>query len=191
VRSVLDAIETERLRLVPFGREDVEAAYRWLGDPQVMRFVPSGPDRSLEATRKRIEGYREHQATHGFSKWVIRLRSSAEPIGDSGLLVRGEAKAIDLGFRFACSYWGRGFATEAAAAWVRVAFMDIGISRLTAFTHPSNVASATVLRKIGFSPTGTQWVMGMDALTFAYGRSQYNPHESGEAVQQVDEADER
>jgi hypothetical protein len=31
----------------------VEAAFGWFSDPEVMRFVPSGPDGSLEATRKR------------------------------------------------------------------------------------------------------------------------------------------
>jgi RimJ/RimL family protein N-acetyltransferase len=173
VKSVLEAIETERLRLSPFAIDDVEAAVRWFSDPEVMQFVPSGPDGSMEATRRRVETYRQHQAAHGFSKWVIRQRGSAEPVGDSGLLVLEESGAIDLGFRLARPYWGRGFATEAAAAWIRVAFIDLGLVRLTAFTHPSNVASVGVLKKVGFSPTGAGRVMGMDALTFAYERSQY------------------
>lgn len=169
-----NAIETKRLRLLPFEGGDVEAAYRWFGDPQVMRFVPNGPDVSLEATRKRVDGYRQHQVVHGFSKWVIRLRDSAEPIGDSGLLVLEETQTIDFGFRLARSHWGRGFATEAAAAWVRVA-ADLGIRRLTAFTHPNNVASVGVLRKVGFSQTGARQIMGMDALTFAYERPEHRP----------------
>lgn len=175
VERVLDAIVTERLRLLPFQENDVEAAFAWFGDPEVMRFVPNGPDASVEATRKRIDGYRLHQATHGFSKWVIRLRESVEPIGDSGLLVLDETKAIDLGFRLARPHWGRGLATEAAGAWVRVAFSDLGIARLTAFTHPSNVASIGVLRKLGFSPTGVQLIMRMDALTFACENLDFGP----------------
>ena len=168
---MVETIETERLQLQPFQEDDAEAAFGWFGDPLVMRFVPSGPDLSLEATRRRLHGYREHQAAHGFSKWAIRLRGSVEPIGDSGLLVLDATESIDLGFRLARPYWGQGFATEAASAWVRLAFERLGIDRLTAFTHPSNVASVGVLRKVGFAETGSRVVMGMQALTFAQERS--------------------
>jgi RimJ/RimL family protein N-acetyltransferase len=189
---VLDLIETERLRLSPFSVDDVEAAFRWFGDPEVMQFVPNGPDSSIDATRRRVESYQQHQVTHGFSEWVIRQSGTAEPIGDSGLLVLEEPEGTDLGFRLARPYWGCGFATEAASAWIRVAFLDLDLSRLTAFTHPSNVASLRVLRKVGFTPTGARQVMGMDALTFAYDRSQYGAAaERGEAGQQPDGADER
>ena len=184
VVSVIEAIQTERLHLVPFTADDAEAAFGWFGDPEVMQFVPKGPDASLEATRRRIGNYRQHQVNHGFSKWVIRQRGSVEPIGDSGLLVFEELKGIDLGFRLARPYWGRGFATEAASAWVRVAFLDLGLSRLTAFTHPSNLPSVAVLRKIGFSPTGARQVMGIDALTFVYEASQFKAQRGGEAGQQ-------
>jgi RimJ/RimL family protein N-acetyltransferase len=168
---MLETIETERLQLRPFEEADAEAAFGWLGNPMVMRYVPNGPDPSLEATRRRVQGYRQHQAAHGFSKWVIRLKGLVEPIGDSGLLVLGETEAIDLGFRLAHPYWGQGFATEAAAGWVRMAFEHLGIERLTAFTDPSNIASAGVLRKLGFTETGSRVVMGMQALTFAHERS--------------------
>jgi ribosomal-protein-alanine N-acetyltransferase len=140
VTCVLEVIETERLRLSPFVIEDVEAAFRWFGDPQVMRFVPGGPDSSTEATGRRVEGYRQHQARHGFSKWVIRLSGSSELIGDSGLLALEDPGVIDLGFRLARPYWGQGLATETAAAWIRVAFLDLGLRRVTAFAHPSNRA---------------------------------------------------
>jgi len=173
VMSVIEAIQTERLHLLPFTADDAEAAFGWFGDPEVMQFVPKGPDTLLEATRRRIGNYQQHQVTHGFSKWVIRQRGSVEPIGDSGLLLLDELEAIDLGFRLARPYWGRGFATEAASAWVRVAFLDLGLGRLTAFTHPSNLPSVAVLRKVGFSSTGARQVMGMDALTFVYEASQF------------------
>ena len=159
-------LETQRLRLVPFATGDVEPAFGWLGDPVVMRYFPSGPDSSVDATRTRIDGYREHQLVHGFSKWVIRMRGQAEPIGDSGLLVLPQTGAIDLGFRLARPHWGQGLATEAATAWVRSAFEEHGLTELTAFTHTDNTASIRVLGKAGFSKTGAGRVMGMDAVTF-------------------------
>ncbi len=164
----MDRIETPRTILRPFSAEDAGAAFRWLGDPAVMRFIPSGLDASVEDTKKRIATYREHQAAHGFSRWVIREHASGLLIGDSGLLALEAVGGIDLGFRFAVSHWGKGFATEVAQAWVRAAVEDLGLPRLFAFAHPDNAASLRVLEKVGFRRTGARRVMGMDAVTFEY-----------------------
>jgi|SRR5215472_8995684 len=118
---MLGAIETERLILRPFEVADSETAFAWFGDPVVMRFTPSGPDPSIEHTEARVGKYREHQSAHGFSKWIILERHNKLPIGDSGLLLLPEYGWIDLGFRLAQPKWGKGFATEAASAWVRTA----------------------------------------------------------------------
>jgi [ribosomal protein S5]-alanine N-acetyltransferase len=79
-------METSRLILCPFESSDAEAAFVWFGDPIVMRFAPTGPDRSLEQTKARLTNYQEHQTTHGFSKWMILDRRLGCAIGDSGLL---------------------------------------------------------------------------------------------------------
>jgi ribosomal-protein-alanine N-acetyltransferase len=164
---MLERLDTARLVLRPFAEDNAEAAFCWFGDPEVMRFVPSGADRSVEETRRRLARYREHQARHGFSKWIVRERSSGEAVGDSGLLRLEGPERIDLGFRFARPWWGRGFATEVARAWVQAAFADFGLDRLTAFSHPENLASLKVLEKVGFRRTGHAEVMGMDAYIYA------------------------
>jgi RimJ/RimL family protein N-acetyltransferase len=164
--DVPDTIETSRLILRPFEEDDTQAAFEWFGDPLVMRFVPGGPDQSIERTIRRIASYRTHQATHGFSKWVIVERASSRRIGDSGLLVHDEYGWIDLGFRLARSSWGLGFATEAVSAWVRMAFDNLQLPRLGAFTHPENGASIRVLEKAGFRSERRDTVMGMDSIVF-------------------------
>jgi ribosomal-protein-alanine N-acetyltransferase len=158
--QMIHVLETNRLNLRPFEMGDAEAAFGWVGDLAVMKYVPSGPDRSLEDTRRRIALYQEHQARHGFSKWVIIERGSGRAIGDSGLLVLEDEGWIDLGFRLAPAYWGQGFATEAASAWIRAAFSHLGIQSLGAFTHPGNVASVRVLEKLGFQAIRRDTVMG-------------------------------
>jgi len=47
------------------------------------------------------------------------------------------------------SAWGKGFATEAAAALCQAAFGLLGLPRLIALIDPQNVASARVAEKIG------------------------------------------
>lgn len=159
-------IETDRLILRPFETWDAEAAFRWFGDPPAMRFTPTGPDKSIEETKARLTLFIEHQTAHGFSKWLILDRNSGVPVGDSGLLVLKDYGWVDLGFRFAQPYWGKGFATEVASAWVRAAFEEFGLSHLGAFVHPENVASIRVLEKVGFHTERRETVMGMDSIVF-------------------------
>src|SRR6266481_9703405 len=161
------SIETRRLILRPFESDDVEAAFAWFGDPIVMRFTPSGPDTSIDQTKARLVNYQEHQTEHGFSKGIVLERHLGRPIGDSGLLALQEYGWIDLGFRLAQPYWGQGLATEAACAWVRTAFDDFHIDRLTAFVHPENVASIRVLEKLRFLPERRDTIMGMKSIVYS------------------------
>jgi len=73
-------IETNRLVLRPFEPSDAEAAFGWFGDPAVMRFTPTGPDRSIAETKARLAGFVEHQKAHGFSKWLVLERDSGTVI---------------------------------------------------------------------------------------------------------------
>jgi len=161
-----DRIETDRLILRPFEASDASAAFGWFGDPVVMRFTPTGADKSIEETKARLAGYVEHQKAHGFSKWLILDRASGVAIGDSGLLVLEDYDWVDTGFRFAQLHWGRGFATEVASAWVRAAFDKLRLTRLGAFVHPENVASIHVLEKVGFHADRRETVMSMDSIVF-------------------------
>jgi [ribosomal protein S5]-alanine N-acetyltransferase len=161
-----DRIETERLILRPFEASDAEAAFGWFGDRVVMRFTPTGPDKSMEQSEARLRLFMEHQKAHGFSKWLILDRASGVAIGESGLLVLKDYGWVDLGFRFAQPYWGKRLATEVASAWVRAAFDEFGLSRLSAFAHPKNRASIRVLEKLGFKVERRGVVFGMDSIVF-------------------------
>jgi [ribosomal protein S5]-alanine N-acetyltransferase len=169
-RPMANIIETPRLILRPFQPDDAIVASRWFSDPIVMRHTPSGPDASLARTCERLAGYEAHQAQHGFSKWLVVERASGHPIGDAGLLVLESEGWIDLGFRFERASWGKGYATEVGAAWVSVAFGDLGIEQLGAFVHPENIASMKVLERLGFHDEATRTVLGMPAVTYTLQR---------------------
>lgn len=170
-------METERLILRPFQLADVEAAFGWFGDPAVMRFTPSGSDASIEQTEVRLAKYREHQIAHGFSKWIILDRRRKLAIGDSGLFLLPEYGWIDFGFRLAQPYWGKGLATEAASAWVRAAFCELHLERLTAIVHPQNVASILVLAKLRFREDRCDTVLGMNSIIFSLDADAHAPAE--------------
>lgn len=161
---MVDAIETERLRLRPFEPGDAPSAFGWFGDPVVMRFTPHGPDKSLEETETRLACYGRHQSVHGFSKWIILDRDSNRAIGDSGLMLLPEYGWIDFGYRLARPFWGKGLATEAAFAWVQEALGTLKLARLTGIVHPENAASRRVLQKLGFLEDRQEVVLGMESI---------------------------
>lgn len=169
----MDSIETKRLILRPFETSDAESAFAWFGDPTVMRFTPTRHDASIQQTLERLTKYQEHQLAYGFSKWIILDRDAQIPIGDSGLLrtrffqAHGDDGWIDLGYRFAQPYWGRGLATEVAAAWVDAAFNHLNLDRLTAIVHPENGASLRVLAKLNFREIRRDTYLGMDSIVFS------------------------
>lgn len=134
----------------PFELGDAAEAWGWFGDPEVMRFIPSGADRTLEETLARIDRYRAHQAQHGFGKWVIVDKATGRLIGDAGLTFLPDGQRVELGYRLARSCWGRGLAEEVGRRWIEVAPDFTGKPELHGFAHPDHVASLHVLRKLGF-----------------------------------------
>lgn len=160
-------IETERTILRLFEDDDADEASAWFSDPDVMRFIPGGPDATLADTQRRIAGYRAHQERHGFSKRLIIHRESGQPIGDAGLYHLPDGKRIELGFRLAKSCWGQGYAAEVGAAWLRWFDLHLGGQPLFADVHPDHIRSQRVLEKLGFARSHEETVLGMRMLIYA------------------------
>jgi len=64
------------------------------------------------------------------------------------------ARNWEFGYWFGRAYWGRGYATEAAARLVCFAFEELGAERLNAVWHADNGASGRLLAKLGCEPNG-------------------------------------
>lgn len=69
-------------------------------------------------------------------------------------IVRGPFQNGHLGYWVARAYNGRGVATAAVSAAVRIAFEDLGLHRLQAGTLVHNTGSQRVLARNGFSRIG-------------------------------------
>lgn len=142
-------LETPRMYLRPFQLDDAPIIYTWVGDPEIQRYLYTGPDLSLEQTIARVQRYIALQEERGFSRWLIFDRATDKPIGDAGLLLMPDGKEIELGYRLDKPWWGQGRATEVAAAWVDYAFGPLNIPALVAFAEPENIGSIRVMEKIG------------------------------------------
>lgn len=164
---------TDRLRLRPYRSDDVTAMFAVFGDPEVMRYSMSGADPSVESTQARIQKLMDHQVSFGFSLWVVEDPSTGAIIGDCGLKQLEEGPEIEVGYRFAKSHWGRGYASEAAAASVRYGFGTLGLARIVAVVEPPNVASRKVLEKIGLKYQCLAHYYGRPMNYFAVGREAF------------------
>ena len=58
---------------------------------------------------------------------------------------------VEIAWRLARPFWGRGYATEAAAAALAFAFESLRLDQVVAFTTPDNVASRRVMERLGMA----------------------------------------
>jgi ribosomal-protein-alanine N-acetyltransferase len=161
----VDSLATLSLDLRPFTDGDAEAMHRIYSDPLVMRYVATGPAVDRAATERLLRDYTVHQRAHGYSFWGVVERSSGALIGDAGLY-RTPAGEVELGYTLAAPWWGRGYATEAAEAWLAAAFETLGIAEVIALAEPANVASLRVLEKVGMRRAGERSAFGRPHLVF-------------------------
>lgn len=150
-----NSIETERLLLRPLLAEDAEGMFALDSDPEVHRFLGNQPIGSIEDAVKVIAFVQEQYESLGIGRWAVLEKSTSEFIGWSGLKritepFLGMPFYYDLGYRFRTQFWGKGYATESAKAWVNEAFHNLQLPELFASTHLENHASAGVLLKCGF-----------------------------------------
>ncbi len=150
-RRAAQIAETARLHLRRFRRSDAEAMNAVFGDPKVMRFGSGTRDRDWVArwTHRCIQDYQDPTAP---AVWAVVKKSSDTVIGYCGLFAFPDIcghPEVELGYRLARRFWGRGYATEAARAVRDHAFNILQLPRLISLIDPSNRRSIRVAEKLG------------------------------------------
>jgi RimJ/RimL family protein N-acetyltransferase len=117
----------------------------------VIEFLPGAL--SAENSRALMERIEEHFEEHGFGLWALELPGEAPLVGWTGLSCVDPqmpfAPAVEIGWRLARQYWGRGLATEAASAAADYAFETLRLGSLVSFTARGNVRSRRVMERLG------------------------------------------
>jgi RimJ/RimL family protein N-acetyltransferase len=145
-------LRTERLLLRPFAATDFDALLaiqsradvaRYLyWDPRTAAEVREALDLKTRCTAIVAEGDKLSLAAE--------LRSTGELIGDCNLhWVSAEHRQGEIGFVFHPDHHGRGYATEAAAALLALAFDALRVHRVIGRLEARNAASARVLERLG------------------------------------------
>jgi len=139
---------SERLLLRPAWPEDWRSIYEGIADEGVVRNLARAPWPYLEDHAREFT----QRAPDPMSpRFLMASADNAEVVGCIGIDQSDEG--VELGYWVARKHWGKGFATEAGLAAIKVA-RALGHTALIASHFTDNPASGKVLRKIGFVPTG-------------------------------------
>jgi [ribosomal protein S5]-alanine N-acetyltransferase len=140
---------TQRLALRPLRESDLDVLASIYADPAVMRFL--GGPRTREDTRTRLSWMIAAHREQGFGLWATTLRADGTLIGRCGIIVQdveGQTEH-EIAYLLGSQWWGRGYATEAAAAIRDHARARLGFDRTISLIDPANTASQAVARRIG------------------------------------------
>jgi [ribosomal protein S5]-alanine N-acetyltransferase len=146
---------TRRLRLRAPAASDAAALLGILGDPEVTRFHNMPTLATLGHAEDALARLAERYAARDTIRWAIEPIEGGDMIGTVGLLhFDFEHSRAEIGYEIGRPWWGRGLATEAAAAVVRYGFSVLGVHRIEAGILPGNDASVRVVQKLGFVEEG-------------------------------------
>jgi [ribosomal protein S5]-alanine N-acetyltransferase len=163
---------TERLRFRPLEAADAEALHAVWGDPEVMRYLPAEPSGSLEETAERVERHVKRFEETGYGLCAVVERETGGVVGVCGLFpVEWVGPELEVAYHFAPGVWNRGYASEAAAAWVAAAFDELGLDRVVALAFPANRASTRVMEKVGMRFEGEVERYGVELVEYAIERA--------------------
>lgn len=147
------SIETERLYFRELEPTDDAGMFELDSNPEVHTYLGKNPVKTIEESRAAISSIMEQYRTNGIGRWAVLLKETGEFIGWAGLKlernVNGHESHYDLGYRFIQKHWGKGYASEAAAAFVDYGFNVMKLEKINATADPSNAASRKVLERAG------------------------------------------
>jgi RimJ/RimL family protein N-acetyltransferase len=148
-----ERVETDRLVLRRPGDRDRGA---WLGiwtDPAVWAALMPGRGADPAFALARFEHHLDHWGRHGFGLWLAEERATRTIAGWCGAahpdFVPELAHEVEIGWTLRRPFWGRGLASEAAAAAVQTAFEHLTLERVIALVAPGNRRSLDVARRLG------------------------------------------
>ncbi len=149
-------LETERLRLRPVADADADALFELHSSPHVLRYWDSPPWTERSRVERFLRTCRALEQEGTGVRLVVERASDGAFLGWCTVQEwNREFRSASLGYCLAEAAWGKGYATEAAAALLTWAFQELDLHRVQAEVDTRNGASARVLEKLGFTREGT------------------------------------
>jgi RimJ/RimL family protein N-acetyltransferase len=161
---------THRLVLRSFEASDVETYARICADPETMRHIGDGRVLDLVGAWRAVALMLGHWQLRGYGIWAVEERATGELVGRVGLHRPEGWPGLEVGWLLARSRWGRGYATEAAAAAVDHAWHGLGAEHLISLIDPANDRSIRVAERLGERLEGELELSGRRTLVYGLTR---------------------
>ena len=147
--------ETPRLLLRAWRDGDREEFVRHLNTPAVMKWLGGVQDAATyQAAFDRLDFY---QRDYGHTFWIVERKQDGALLGFCGLKRVNSPGAgaltgdFEIGWRLREDAWGQGYAKEAAAASLDLAFEQFGASHVVALTVAGNADSQGLMKRLGMT----------------------------------------
>ena len=159
-------ITTTRLTLRPLQPADAVTLHRIYQADGVLRYFPNPNPPAIEKVERFILEQQQHWEVYGYGNLGIMRDGKDEIIGWVGLQFVPELNETEVGYLLDRSFWGKGYATEAARASLQFGFDHFTFSKLIALVHPENIASQHVLEKCNMKYIETIYLWGIDLMEY-------------------------
>jgi len=147
----MSELSTTRLLLRHWRPEDREPWAALNADPQVMEYFPARLARAQ--SDELIERWQAELLARGWGWWAVQSRAAGDFLGAVALTVPRQplpcSPCVEVGWRFARAHWGRGYASEAAAAVLEFGFEVLELNQVVALTALGNRRSRAVMERLG------------------------------------------
>ena len=147
-------LRTERLRLRPLRREDLEALYEYSGDRESIQYMLFLPHETFEEAKEFLQDTVNEWAKEQPTYFEFGMEYEGKLIGTVSAYREDEGREVEFGWVLHKAYRGKGFAVEAALVVKKFAVEQLKPQRLTAHCDKRNQASAKVMEKIGLQYAG-------------------------------------
>ena len=145
-------VRTPQLALRPFMPDDLDALYDFHRLPEVARYLYNEPRTRAEVSVL-LHGKLAASSLTADGKALClaaELAATGQLVGDCTLFWLSRAhQQGEIGFVFHPAFQGRGLATEAAAALLRLGFEGLGLHRIIGRCDGRNLGSARVMEHNG------------------------------------------
>ena len=150
-------LETERLVLAPFAREDMEQYFAILRDDRVQKYLGGGVplfDREPHITNW-LNNINDRLLKRKLVfTWCVKEKATGKVIGRIDLGGFVKQTMAEISYHYGYDSWGKGLATEAAARVTDFGLRELGLRRIQGLVHIENPASVRVLEKCGYAQEG-------------------------------------
>ncbi|NND66674.1 MAG: GNAT family N-acetyltransferase [Halioglobus sp.] len=143
------ALQTERLRLLPMTRGDLDFFHATNNDPFVRRYLWDDEPVPLHVSSDVLSGVEAAFGDAGWGLWKL-LDNEGASLGYAGLWTFFDEPQPQLLYAILESFTGRGYATEAAMQVVDHTFRTLSFDYLDASMDVGNASSSKVCERLGF-----------------------------------------